>query len=61
MPYVNVKTAGSLTVDQRRKIAKRISDAMVEIAGKSPKSTYITFEEIPRDSWAVGDELLSDK
>jgi len=61
MPYVDVKTAGPLTVEQRREIAKRISDAMVEVAGKSPKSTYITFQEIDRDMWAVGEELLSDK
>ena len=34
---------------------------MMDVAGKSPKSTYIVFEEIDRDNWAVGDTLLSEK
>ncbi len=61
MPYIDVKVAGKLSTEQRKEIAKRISDAMEEVAGKSPASTYITFQEIERDHWSVGPELLSEK
>ncbi len=61
MPYVDVKIAGSLSLEQRREIAKRISNAMKEVAGKPEGSTYITFQEIERDHWAVGEKLLSEK
>ncbi len=61
MPYINVKVAGSLTVEQRKTIADRFSHVLHEVAGKNPSSTYIVFEEVARDSWAVGGRLLSEK
>jgi 4-oxalocrotonate tautomerase len=60
MPYVNVKVAGPLTKDQRTQIAERISSALHDIAGKKPETTYIVFEEVERDRWAVGGKLLSE-
>lgn len=61
MPYVNVKTAGSLSMEQKRELAERISSALMDVAGKKPESTYIVFEEIERENWAVGGRLLSEK
>lgn len=58
MPYVNVKVAGPLTKEQRQKIADKISQALKEVAGKDPSHTYVVFDEVPRDKWAVGDTLL---
>ena len=60
MPYVNVKVAGSLTFDQRKEIARRFSETLFEVAGKKPDTTYVVFEEIGRDHWAVGDRMLSE-
>ena len=60
MPYINVKVAGTLTKEQRKEIARDFSATLEKVAGKKPSSTYIVFEEIERDSWAVGDTLLSD-
>ncbi len=61
MPYINVKVAGSLTHEQKKAIADKFSSVLYEVAGKKPATTYIVFEEIERDSWAVGGKLLSDK
>jgi 4-oxalocrotonate tautomerase len=61
MPYINVKVAGSLTLEQKKTIADKFSNVLHEVAGKKPSSTYIVFEEVGRDSWAVGGRLLSDK
>lgn len=61
MPYVNVKTAGSLSREQKKELAERISAALMDVAGKKPESTYIVFEEIERENWAVGGRLLSEK
>ena len=61
MPYINVKVAGELTGDQKRALAEKFSSALEEVAGKKPSSTYIVFEEIPREDWAVGGRLLADK
>lgn len=61
MPFVNVRVAGELTVDQKKKIATGISKLLEEVAGKKPKSTYVVFDEIERANWAVGGSLLSEK
>lgn len=58
MPYVNVRTAGKLSREQKLAIAKDICDTLEKNAGKPKKTTYITFDDLPRDAWAVGDELL---
>ena len=58
MPYVNVKTAGSLTREQREAIAKDISESLERVAAKPKDHTYIVFDEVARDHWAVGDALL---
>ena len=58
MPYVNVKTAGKLTREQREAIAKDICDTLEKNASKPRSSTYIVFDQIERENWAVGDQLL---
>ncbi len=60
MPYVNVKVAGALSDEQKRKISQSFTAILEEVAGKNPKSTYIVFEEVERNNWSVGGELLSD-
>jgi 4-oxalocrotonate tautomerase len=60
MPFVNVKVAGSLTMEQKRQIADEISDTMLRVAGKPKPSCYIVFDEVSRDNWAKGDVVLSD-
>ena len=61
MPFINVKVAGSLSVEQKKEIAEKFSDVLFNVAGKKPESTYIVFEEVSRDNWAVGSRLLSEK
>ena len=60
MPYVNVRVAGKLTADQKREIARRMSAVLFEVADKKPETTYIVFDEVDRENWAVGENLLSD-
>ncbi len=59
MPYVNVKVAGTLTRDQKEKIAEGITNLLQEVAGKPPSVTYVVIDEVDRDDWAVGGRLLS--
>jgi 4-oxalocrotonate tautomerase len=49
------------TVDQKRKIAKRITDAMVEEAGARREAIVVTFLEVSKESYASGGELMADK
>lgn len=58
MPYVNVRVVGKLTREQKQKIAQEISETLLKAANKPKNQTYITFDEISGESWAVGDKLL---
>ncbi|CAG0959795.1 4-oxalocrotonate tautomerase [Methylophilaceae bacterium] len=60
MPYINVKLAGSLTREQKDKIAKEITDTMERIAHKPRSYTYIVFDEVAEENWAVAGELLDE-
>lgn len=61
MPYVLVQVAGSLTLDQKRKISDEICGTLERIADKPRARTYIVFEEVSRDNWSSGGEMLSDR
>ena len=60
MPFVNVKVAGSVTIEQKRQIADEISETLLKVLGKPKPSCYIVFDEVSRDNWAKGDVILSD-
>ena len=49
------------TADQKRKIAKRITDALAEEAGAKREAIIIAFHEVSKESYAHGGELLIDR
>lgn len=59
MPYVSIKVAGKLTVKQKEELAAGVTKLLSDIANKPPSVTYITFEELEHENWAVGGKLLS--
>ncbi|HSI45514.1 MAG TPA: 4-oxalocrotonate tautomerase family protein [Methylophilus sp.] len=58
MPYVNIKLAGSVTKEQKKQIAKEITETLTKHAHKPANYTYIVFEEVSYEDWAIGGELL---
>ncbi|MDQ7056027.1 MAG: 4-oxalocrotonate tautomerase family protein [Persephonella sp.] len=61
MPYVNVKVAGNLSKEQKKKIVEGITKLLQEVANKPPSATYVVIEEIDRDNWGKEGKLLSEK
>ena len=61
MPLVEITMLQGRTVDQKRKIAQRITDAMVEEAGARCEAVVVTFVEVSRESYASGGVLMADK
>jgi 4-oxalocrotonate tautomerase len=49
------------TIEQKRKLAARITDAMVEEAGARREAIVVTFIEVPKESYASGGVLMGDK
>ncbi len=61
MPVVTIKIAGSLDRDQKKQIAAEITDTLERIALKPRRYTYIAFEELPDENWAIAGQLLDEE
>lgn len=61
MPLVQVTMLQGRTAEQKRKIATRITDAMVEEAGARKEGVVVTFVEVSKESYASGGVLMADK
>ena len=58
MPYVNIRIAGQLSREQKEVIAKEITDTLERVAHKPASYTYIAFDELPAENWAIAGTLL---
>ena len=58
MPYINIKVAGTLSKEQKDEIAKSFSETLEKVANKPKNVTYIVFDEVAKENWAVGDKFL---
>jgi 4-oxalocrotonate tautomerase len=61
MPLIQITMLQGRSADQKRKIAKRVTDALVEEAGAKREGIIVTFNEVSKESYASGGELLIDK
>ncbi len=61
MPIITVNMLDGRTVEQKRKIAARLTQVICEELGKKPENVRIMFNEIPLDNYAVAGILKSDE
>ena len=61
MPYVNIRIAGSLSREQKKKIALEITDTLERIAHKPKSYTYIAFDELANENWTIAGNLLDEE
>lgn len=60
MPYVNIRIAGTLTREQKRKIAEEITETLERVANKPRSYAYVAFDELPDENWAIAGKLLDE-
>lgn len=61
MPMIQITMLEGRTADQKRKIAKRITDALVEEAGARREGIIVAFHEVSKENYASGGELMANK
>jgi 4-oxalocrotonate tautomerase len=61
MPLVQITMLSGRTVEQKRKLAQRITDVMVEEAGAKREAVVVAFHEVSKESYASGGVLMTDK
>ncbi len=61
MPFINVKVIeGVFTGEQKREIAERLSETMIDIEGESMREvTMVVIDETKSEDWAIGGRCLS--
>ena len=63
MPYINVKITkehDGLSREQKAKLVKDLTDALVAVLGRGEKTTVVTIDEISTDDYAIGGRLVSE-
>jgi 4-oxalocrotonate tautomerase len=61
MPTLRVELFEGRTAEQKRALAKELTDACVRVLGGSADGVDVLFFDIRRDDWASGGVLWSDK
>ena len=61
MPTLRVELFEGRTADQKRALARELTDACVRVLGGSADSVDILFFDIAKQDWSTGGTLWSDK
>ena len=61
MPIVTVQMFPGRTVEQKRKLVKAITDAMVEHADAKPKNLHVLIQEVEIEDWGLAGTLGVDR
>ncbi len=61
MPVIHINIRNILSVDQKRDVAKKITDVIETSLGIDPQRTEIFFHDIPDENYAKAGILLVDQ
>ena len=61
MPVVTIQLLSGRSKKQKTKIAKAVTDALVDVAGARPQGVQVIFADIEKDDWANAGVLMSEK
>ena len=61
MPHIQVTMLNGRTEEQKRKVAQRFTEVVVEEMGTQPDAVTIAFVEVPTTNYAKAGVLNSDK
>jgi 4-oxalocrotonate tautomerase len=61
MPTIRVELFAGRSVEQKRALARALTDATVTTLGGRPDAVDVVFVDVERHDWASGGELWCDK
>ena len=60
MPFVNIKiTREGATPEQKAELIKGVTDLLVKVLNKNPRTTVVLIEEVDTDNWGIGGETVT--
>jgi 4-oxalocrotonate tautomerase len=60
MPVIRVELFAGRTVEQKRALARALTEATVATLGARPDSIDVIFTDVEKSDWATGGRLWSD-
>jgi 4-oxalocrotonate tautomerase len=60
MPFIHIHWYEGRSDEQKAEIARRITEAMVEVGKTSADHVWIRFEDSSQSDWAMSGELQGD-
>jgi 4-oxalocrotonate tautomerase len=61
MPIIRIELLAGRTVEQKRELVQVLTRETARIANSSPASIFVVIEDVAKENWGAGGELLSDK
>jgi 4-oxalocrotonate tautomerase len=61
MPVVTVQMWPGRTVEQKRRLVRAITDAMIAHADAKPTNLHVIIQDIPPENWGLGGVLGIDR
>ena len=60
MPYVNIKiTKEGATKEQKEKLIAGVTQLLVEVLDKDPKTTFVVVDEVDMDNWGIAGQSVT--
>ena len=60
MPYVNIKvTREDVTKEQKEQLISGVTQRLVDVLGKNPKTTFIIIDEVETDNWDIAGQSVT--
>lgn len=61
MPVVTVQMWSGRTVEQKRRLVRAITEAMIQHAACKPDHLHVIIQDVPKDSWGRAGVLGIDE
>ena len=61
MPIIRVEILEGRSVEKKRELVETLSKETARVIGCPESSIYVVIEDVSKQNWGVGGELLSDK
>ena len=59
MPVITVRQIAGRSLEQKRELARRITDVVREVNGTAPEHIHVIIDEVPDGHWLHGYEAVA--
>ena len=61
MPIIKVEMLEGRSTDQKKELVQSLTREMVRVTGCGLDSVYVVIDEVKKENWGLGGELLSER